>query len=196
MLTVSGVRKLSYVGAFFFIAVALGMPDRAYAVQTVSPAAAAQQEFQKRLQAYLKLRTDLAKKLAPLSPTADSAKLTAQQDSLAAAIRQVRATARQGDLVPELVAQQIRQSVQSDMRRRPAAEKRALLEDVPSGVRPVINRTYPTEAALPTVPALLLTALPRLPDNLQYRFFDRHLLIVDGDVNIIVDYITDVMPAR
>jgi len=60
--------------------------------------------------------------------------------------------------------------------------------------RPVINKTYPADAALPTVPPLLLSELPRLPDNLQYRFFGRHVAILDGDVQIILDFVADALP--
>ena len=56
--------------------------------------AAAMDDFQKRLQAYLDLREALAKKVKPLSPTPDSAELTARQESLAVAMKSARATAK------------------------------------------------------------------------------------------------------
>jgi hypothetical protein len=67
---------------------------------------------------------------------------------------------------------------------------------VPAGPPPAINKMYPAEAALPTVPPLLLKKLPRLPDNLQYRFYSRHMVILDGDVDIVVDEIANVLPPR
>jgi hypothetical protein len=33
-----------------------------------------------------------------------------------------------------------------------------------------------------------------LPDNLQYRFFGRLVAILDGDVQIIIDYVADALP--
>ena len=59
---------------------------------------------------------------------------------------------------------------------------------------PVINQIYPAKAALPTVPPLLLAKLPMLPDNLQYRFIDRHMVILDGDTQMIIDYVSNVLP--
>ena len=44
------------------------------------------------------------------------------------------------------------------------------------------------------MPPLLLSRLPRLPDNLQYRFYGRHVVLLDGDLQIIVDYIPNVLP--
>ena len=121
---------------------------------------------------------------------------SARQESLAAALRDVRKSARPGDLVPAAVADLIRTAVAHDLKRRSAAATRGALEEVPNGPPPVINKTYPVQAALPTVPPLLLTDLPPLPDNLQYRFYDRHMVILDGDVEIIVDYIANVLPAH
>ena len=68
-------------------------------------------EFQQRLDAYLKLREDLARKLKPLSTTASAAELAARQESLAAAIRAARKNAKHGDLIPPAVAAQIARTV-------------------------------------------------------------------------------------
>ena len=162
--------------------------------ENVNPQAAALQEFQNRLNAYLKLREEFGRRLGSLSPTASSAELTARQESLAAALKTARKTAKQGDLIPAPVAALIAKIVVEDFHLRNPQLKQATLEEVPIRARPVINRTYPADAALPTVPPLLLKKLPLLPDNLQYRFFGRHVVILDGDTQIIVDYIADVLP--
>ena len=153
-------------------------------------------DFQKRLDAYLDLRADLAKKLEPLRPTADTAELAARQESLAAAIRAARKHAKPGDLIPEPVASQIRAAVLADLKGRNREAKQATIEEIPQGVALVINRQYPAKAALPTLPPLLLARLPLLPDNLQYRFVNRDLVLLDGDTQIIVDYIVNVLPPR
>jgi hypothetical protein len=151
-------------------------------------------EFQHRLQGYLDLRARLSRQLKPLSATADSAELAARQDTLAAALRDARKGAKPGDVIPSAVADQIRTAVATDFRRRNPESTRAVFDEVPEGVRPVINKTMPDATALATVPPLLLRSLPRLPDNLQYRFVDRHIVLMDGDTRIIVDYILNVLP--
>jgi hypothetical protein len=88
----------------------------------------------------------------------------------------------------------IRHMVAADFRHRSPATKRAVVEEVPERVRPVINRTMPDTAALATIPPLLLNRLPRLPDNLQYRFLDRHVVLMDGDTRLIIDYLLNVLP--
>ena len=160
----------------------------------VNSNAASMADFQKRLDGYLQLRESLAKKLEPLSPTASASDLQARQQALAAALKTARASARPGDMIPPPMQEQIRATIHADMKRRSPATKRAAFEEVPDGALPGINKTYPEQAALPTVPPLLLASLPRLPDNLQYRFYGRHLVLLDGDTEIVVDYIRDAVP--
>ena len=160
----------------------------------VNPQAAALADFSQRLKAYVALRAKLANKLEPLSSTASASELQARQQALAAAIRTARARAKPGDLIPQPVRRQIREIVAADFRNRQAATQRAALEEVPKGPLPGINTDYPEDAALATAPPLLLQNLPPLPDNLQYRFFGRHLVILDGDVEIVVDYVQNVVP--
>jgi hypothetical protein len=151
-------------------------------------------EFQKRLDAYLELRAGLGRNLKPLSTTPSAAELSARQDALAAAIRAARSGVKQGNLVTPVVAAHITRIITADFRRRNPAVENAALKEVPRMPRPIINRSYPADAALPTVPPLLLSDLPQLPDNLQYRFFGRHVAILDGDVQIIIDFVADALP--
>jgi hypothetical protein len=160
----------------------------------VNPKAAALYEFQQRLNDYLRLRTEMSKALKPLSTTPSASELSARQEALAAAIRVTRKSAKPGDLMPPAVAAHIASTCLDDFHFRNPQIKRATLQEVPKAPRPVINRTFPESEALPTVPPLLLAKLPQLPDNLQYRFFGRHIVILDGDTQIIIDYVPDVLP--
>src|SRR4051812_46001915 len=94
----------------------------------VNQQAAAGADFQQRLQQYIKLRQELAGKLRPLSPTANAAELAARQESLAAALRDVRKGAKQGDLIPPPVAQQIRTIITDYFGRKDASTRRAVFE--------------------------------------------------------------------
>lgn len=171
-----------------------GVAARQAASPDANPQAVALAEFQRRLQGYVDLRADLARRLKPLSPTADSAELAARQDTLAAAIKEVRKGAKPGDMIPTRVAGQIRNVIDTDFRRRNPDARRALFEEIPEGVRPAVNAAMPDTSALATVPPLLLNQLPRLPDNLQYRFMARHVVLLDGDTRVIIDFIRNVLP--
>ena len=58
-----------------------------------------------------------------------------------------------------------------------------------------VNGEYPKEAPLSTVPPDVLKALPPLPENLQYRFVGRHLILYCTRGNLIVDYMLNAMPS-
>jgi len=156
----------------------------------VNPTATALLEFQQRLDGYLDLRRSLLKQL---SSTGDATRLEARQESLAAAVRTARRNAKRGDLIPSAAAAAIASTITADLKRR-ASGSGLVLSEVPNAPIPSINATYPADAALSTVPPLMLNNLPRLPETLQYRFYGRHLLILDGDVQIVLDYIANVLP--
>ena len=182
----------------FLVGMIAAIPAAGQATQqpgtVVNAPAAALQDFTRRLQLYLALRASLADKLQPLAPTTSGGDLARQQAALATGVRAARAGAKPGDLIPPAIAAQIRGTVLEDFRRRTAADERATFSEVPAAGRPGINTTYPADAALPTVPPLLLMNLPRLPDNLQYRFYGRDIVLLDGDLQIILDYVTDALP--
>lgn len=174
----------------------LSAPVGARAQARTADDPAAVRDFQQRLQAYLTLRQQLAATLPPLMPTPSGTELTARQTALAKGLQTARAAAKPGDLIPPAVAARIRAIVLADFNRRTAVEERATFSEVPNAPMPAINRLYPVEAALPTVPPLLLLNLPRLPDTLQYRFYGRHIVLLDGDLQVIVDYIENALPPR
>jgi hypothetical protein len=174
--------------------VALAMSIAVPQEKPVNPTPEALHDFSQRLNAYLKVREDLGHRLEPLAPTPSASQLQSRQQALAAALRNARRNARVGDLIPPSVQELIRQAVQADLTRRKPADTRAALAEVPEGPVPGINRNYPEQAALATVPPLLLANLPGLPDNLQYRFFGRHVVILDGDVEIVIDYVRNALP--
>jgi hypothetical protein len=163
----------------------------------VNAQAAALQEFQTRMEQYLQVREQISRNLKPLSTAPDGAELTLRKEALAAAIRRARAKAKRGDLVPDLVAQQIAATVRNDIQQRDAAAQAGVFEEVPETPgSALLNRTYPLGAALPTVPPQLLMKLPKLPDVLQYRFVGRDMVILDADLRVVVDYVAGVLPVR
>lgn len=84
--------------------------------------------------------------------------------------------------------------VQDDFKKRSAADRKALVHELPRGAKVAINTMYPTTLPLITFPAALLRALPDLPPELEYRIVGRHLLLRDVKANLIVDALYDVVP--
>jgi len=163
----------------------------------INAQALALQDFQARIKQYLAMRADAAKELKSLTSAESASDVTTRQASLAAAIRKARAGAKRGDLIPPLVAQLIARTVREDFQRRNPTTKVGVFEEVADNTAgSLINKSYPADAALPTVPPLLLINLPRLPDNLQYRFVGNDMAIMDSDAQVVIDYVPRVLPAH
>ena len=92
------------------------------------------------------------------------------------------------------VTARIRDVIRKDWARRSAADRAGLAEDMPPGAVADINATYPSTLPLATFPASLLAALPPLPEEIEYRFVGRHLILRDVKANIIIDVLRNVLP--
>jgi hypothetical protein len=57
----------------------------------------------------------------------------------------------------------------------------------------VVNAAFPHGAPRSTMPANVLRILLSLPSGLEYRTVDTHLVLMDLDANIVVDFMVDVM---
>lgn len=172
-------------------AMAPASPAVAQDATQVNAYGAAVKAFRDRADAYLALHRKAAGTVPALKETDDPAKLTAREQALGEAIRRARPGAAEGDLFGTDLAPRIRRIVRRDWARRPAADRAALMEDIPPNAVADVNATYPSALPLATFPATLLAALPPLPEGLEYRFVGRHLIIRDVAANIIVDVLRD-----
>jgi hypothetical protein len=152
-------------------------------------------EFFDRVRDYMKIHQAADAKVPSLKETSDPKQVSARQKALADQIRVERPGAQQGDVFSPSAAKEIGAVVAEDFNRRPLKDQKAILIEVPVKVPPAINTDYPTALPLATVPPSLLLKLPTLPEELEYRFLGRHLILRDIRANLIVDFIPDVVPA-
>jgi hypothetical protein len=157
----------------------------------VNPVGEATAAFKKRLDDYLKLRSAITAKIPDVSQTHDPNKISAREKALGEAISAARMTAKPGDLFGDM-SPIITKIVAKDWATRSAADRKAIFSELPAGVQVTINRPYPTTLPLLTVPSNLLVNLPMLPDDLEYRIVDRHLLLRDRDANLVIDILYNV----
>jgi len=150
--------------------------------------------FQARLETYLALRHGIEDRLPRLRVTSDSAEILRRERRLQVAMQASRWEARPGDLFDAAAVTAFRRAVAADWQGRSFEEQAALTSETPQNA-PIVNGPYPADASLATFPGLLLHALPALPDSLEYRFMGRDLAIRDETTNLIVDYVTDAIPA-
>ena len=179
-------------------------PDQAAQAQQMpkgsntNPDAKQMADFVAKVEAYNKLRSDLAKDTPKLKETIDPATIGVAEKTLAAKIRAARANAKRGDIFTPATEAQFRRLLRPQVTGGPdAADNKAIIKDdapEPKEVPFKVNGEYPKEAPLSTVPPDVLKALPPLPENLQYRFVGRHLLLYCMPGNLIVDYMLNALP--
>jgi hypothetical protein len=164
----------------------------------VNPDAGLVAAFTEKVQAYDKLRKDLAKDSPPLKETNNPAEIANAEKALAAKIRVARAAAKPGDIFTPATAAMFRRLIRPPMvTGTDAKENKAIVkEDAPTpGEVPFkINGEYPKEAPQSTVPPDVLKALPPLPEELQYRIVGKHLILLCVHGNLIVDYMLNAIP--
>jgi hypothetical protein len=150
-------------------------------------------EFQKRVDAYASLSLKLAATLPKLPKEATPQQIDQDQRAFEKLVVHERRDAKPGDLfIPEM--QTYVRTLLADVFKGPlgAAERKAV-HDEPHPVRPVVNKRYPDDVPLSTMPPRLLANLPKLPDQLEYRFVHNDLILMDVHAHIILDFIADAM---
>jgi hypothetical protein len=162
--------------------------------QPVNPMGVAVLEFHKRLQAYMKIHNEAEGKVPNLKRTDDPVEISNREKQLGEMIMTLRPGAKPGDIFAKEFQPYFIKIVEDDFRKRTLADRKALMHELPKGVKVAINTVYPTTLPLATFPATLLRTLPDLPPELEYRIVGRHLLLRDVKANLIVDALYDVVP--
>lgn len=193
--SVMNTRRMAGLATLALL-VSLGCDTGEARQDKINPDAATLQDFQRRIEAYMKLRNRADNGAPPLKETSDPAKIKDAQAELSKRVRENRAAARHGDIFTPQVEKLFRRLLYPEMKGPDAAEtKKAIKADAPTpGAVPFkVNAAYPENQPLPTVPPDLLGRLPKLPEQLEYRVIDKHLILRDIDANLIVDYMLNVI---
>lgn len=151
--------------------------------------------FEGRVKEYSVLRERMEDKLPKLSKDATPEQIKAHKTKFEEIVRFARPDAKQGDLFTPDIAEHIRTTIKTLY----TGEKlRVLREEImeaeTQGVPIRVNYTYPESKELTQIPPTLLLKLPQLPKQVKYRFVGRHLLLVDRENGLIVDYMTNALP--
>ena len=162
--------------------------------QPVNPLGEATLEFQKRVDAYMKIHNEAEAKVPNLKKTDDPVEISQREQALAQMIMTLRAQAPANEIFAKEYQPHFVKIVQDDFANRSAADRKALVHELPRTVKVDVNTVYPTTIPLITFPAGLLRKLPDLPPELEYRIVGRHLILRDVKANLIVDVLRDVVP--
>jgi hypothetical protein len=149
-------------------------------------------DFDDRVKNYAALRKRLEGGLKRLPDKASAQQLDANQRALFALVTAARADAKQGDVFVPAMQAHIRAIVRQLLAGRDGpAIKAALMEENPMKARIAVNSRYPDEIPLATMPPDLLAALPRLPENLEFRFVGNRLILLDVTAHLVVDFVSN-----
>ena len=141
-------------------------------------------DFSARVSAYSELRSELTKGLPPLTVD-DPAQVQNAVHALAAKIRVARKRAKRGDIFTPAIAR----AFQKALRKVDDSTWADIADDNPGEFSKRINASYPEDKPYSTVPPNILAILPKLPDDMEYHFLGRHLILLDTRASVIVDWI-------
>jgi hypothetical protein len=107
-------------------------------------------------------------------------------------IREARKDAKQGDIFTPEIRQLFRRLMYPEVKGPEGRETKAAITEESHELKAVplkVNADYPDSAPLMTVPPNILAALPKLPEDLEYRFVNRTMILIDTHANLIVDFV-------
>jgi hypothetical protein len=187
-------RHIRGAGALVLILCAAGF------AQTKSDSGADQHEariladFGNRVEEYLQSRQKAG---GPPKPAKEPEKLADHRNQAAAKLRVERTDAKQGDIFTPEIARYFQKWIVATFAGPEGNKIRASLRraEPVRGIVLKVNAAYPTALPLQSTPPTLLLNLPRLPKDLEYRIVGRHLALHDTVTNLIVDFISNAIPA-
>ena len=145
-------------------------------------------DFTTRVTAYSELRRRLESQLPAATVTDDVRQIRRGRRTLAGAIRVARSGAVQGELFTAATSAQFQLVLARVMDARMWA---AIMDENPGTFGHDVDGAYPDGKTFSTMPGLLLAELPGLPDDIQFRFVGRRLILYDVRANTIMDWMPD-----
>jgi hypothetical protein len=145
----------------------------------------------------------LHRRLERTMPVAHDRSFTDPEDmwvarlAIQAALVAARPGAQQGDILSPAVGDVLRHRLAAAIHfyRHDPADILAEIdqERLPRTPDPVVNAEFPSGIGRHIWPTLL-RALPELPDELEYRFSNRDLVLLDVHANLVVDILENALP--
>ena len=156
--------------------------------------------FQSAVGEYMALREVVKRTTPPLKITPDAEDIRAASNAIAEGILRTRSSAKEGDIFNPDVAELLRLRIGASSREPgcDVAEIVAAERDdhgVPPPQRPLVHDRLDWGWGF-FMPWCVLRVLPLVPDELQFRFVERDLVLVDIDARLVVDVLPNALPPR
>ncbi|MEJ7847551.1 MAG: hypothetical protein WKF92_05635 [Pyrinomonadaceae bacterium] len=168
----------------------------AMAQTQVSPKAGSDvSEFISRANLYVRELETLKKTLTKLSKHSTAEEISAYKNELLKIVLAKRKGLARGNIFTRRSERLIRLIIASQYKGRDRALLKKELAEAENASVPVkVNAVYPEASELLEMPPTLLLALPELPKQIRYRFVGTHLLLVDRENHLIIDYMPKALP--
>ena len=151
-----------------------------------------------RLKQYLDVRGKIERSLPKLPKAATPQQIDKNQRAMEKLVREARATAKTGDIFTPEARPVIQRLLASVFGGPDGKQLKASIMDenqaAPSKVKLAVNGRYPDTVPLATVPPQVLQTLPKLTEDLEYRFIGDSLILLDVRAHVIADFIEDIVP--
>jgi hypothetical protein len=152
--------------------------------------------FREAVEAYASLHRRLKATLPALGPTPSPTAIHERELALERLLAAERRESPEGALFVAPVQPHLRRALTQLFA---GQNGHALLDTIdeenderPSRAR--VNARYPDAVPLSAVPATVLTVLPPLPEELEYRFVGRDLILLDAVARLVADRLPGVLP--
>lgn len=155
-----------------------------------NPTAATLQEFKRRVEAYVALHKKLERTLPDLPKQTDPKTIDRHQRALAQLIQAERKGARQGDIFHPPMQRLVRTLLRPIFQGPDGAQiKNEIADNEYKNVKLAVNGRYPDEVPISTVPPQVLAQLPKLEEEIEYRFIHTNMILFDSHAHLIVDFV-------
>ncbi len=151
--------------------------------------------FKQRVDQYALLHNRLEAGLPKLPADADPQAIEQHQRKLGQLLMSNRKGARRGNVfTPD--AERLFRRLLAQVFSGPegARLKATIMDENTSVMKLAVNARYPDQVPFSTMPPQVLAMLPRLPEELEYRFIGSQLILLDIHAHTIVDYIDNALP--
>lgn len=147
------------------------------------------------LKRYVDLHKELEKGLPKLPDDATPEQIDKNQRLLEQRVRDARKSAKAGEIFTA-EAQPVIKRLLAAVFDGPEGRNlmASILDENPVGMKVTVNMRYPDTVPISTVPPEVLQTLPKLSEDMEYRFVGRHLILLDAHAHVVADYIENALP--
>ena len=148
-----------------------------------------------RLKAYVEVHKKIEESLPKLPKEATPQQIDQNQRLFEQRLRAERKSAKQGDVFTEEARPVIKRLLATVFAGADGKQlKASIMDENPTGISISVNGRYPDAVPISTVPPEVLQTLPKLTEDMEYRFVGDNLILLDAHAHIIADYIPDAIP--